>query len=862
MWSSILLPFLFLLLVAPAFGQGGGNTCATASVIGTGAFTYSAMVAGTPNNNCTTGARARWYQFTAPSDGTVTVKSCQSNRDTYLSIHGTCAGACLASNDDDYDYGCHPSGYNSTVVWPMTSGQTILIQWHNTYANTACSFSVSFIPAAPPAPCAAPTTGNYTMCQGGSVPSGQGLTGTTCSLSTLPFGSVLPFPSAPFESDGTTPVLQSTLTVPALPTGAVVTGVRFNLINITSTSPSYLSEIRFDATGLLVGTGVGVPGAPAAAGNIPLATFTIAGPFTGWEAGGSIAISMYESYNDAIVPDATIASMTLELDYTMPTPVWFATATGGAPLGGGVVFDPVAAGAVNPNTPGATTFYAQCDLSNCIGTLRAPAVFTVNPDTDGDGVCDVGDNCVNTPNPAQTDTDSDGVGDACDNCASVSNASQTDSDSDGVGDACDNCASVSNASQTDGDSDGVGDACDNCVSVSNASQTDGDGDGVGDACDNCVSVSNPSQTDGDSDGVGDACDNCASVSNAAQTDGDSDGVGDACDNCAGVSNASQTDGDGDGVGDACDNCASVSNAAQTDGDGDSVGDACDNCPADSNPAQTNSDADAYGDACDICPTVTNGTPGDACDDGNAFTFNDMFGASPACGCAGTACTQSVTIEMGTDGGGLRWALKDAGNNTVVQSSPGYPAYEYPPMSPNYTETTCLPNGEFYFVFEDENCDGIAGGGYIVRVAGKRVIDNRSNLDPVACPSAITGNTGVNVPTGNDRLDQHQLRSPRPAPEHERLLGQAHGGQYPQRHQRQRVPVLDLRTQRWPEHPLPRQRSGIQPGEHGQPAILGEWYHVQRARAYPHQSGRMACMGQCLPHDDRQRGGPVQDDLPV
>ncbi|MBL0127225.1 MAG: T9SS type A sorting domain-containing protein [Flavobacteriales bacterium] len=211
------------------------------------------------------------------------------------------------------------------------------------------------------------------------------------------------------------------------------------------------------------------------------------------------------------------------------------------------------------------------------------------------------------------------------------------------------------------------------------------------------------------------------------------------------------DTDGDGVGDACDNCVSVSNASQTDGDGDGVGDACDNCPADANPAQTNSDADAAGDACDICPTVTNGTPGDACDDGNAFTFNDMLGASPTCGCAGTACTQSVTIEMGTDGGGLRWTLRDAGNNTIVQSSPGYPAWEYPPMSPNYTETTCLPNGEFYFVFEDEDCDGIANGGYIVRVAGKRVIDNRSNLDPVACPSAIAGNTGVNVPTGNDRL---------------------------------------------------------------------------------------------------------------
>lgn len=58
-------------------------------------------------------------------------------------------------------------------------------------------------------------------------------------------------------------------------------------------------------------------------------------------------------------------------------------------------------------------------------------------DSDGDGIADSLDNCVNTPNPGQEDADGDGVGDACDNCTQQSNASQLDTDSDNYGNACD-----------------------------------------------------------------------------------------------------------------------------------------------------------------------------------------------------------------------------------------------------------------------------------------------------------------------------------------------------------------------------------------------------------------------------------------
>jgi len=60
----------------------------------------------------------------------------------------------------------------------------------------------------------------------------------------------------------------------------------------------------------------------------------------------------------------------------------------------------------------------------------------MSPDSDGDGVVKLLDNCPDLANPDQADCDGDGVGDACDNCPNISNPDQTDNNNNGIGDVC------------------------------------------------------------------------------------------------------------------------------------------------------------------------------------------------------------------------------------------------------------------------------------------------------------------------------------------------------------------------------------------------------------------------------------------
>ena len=265
-----------------------------------------------------------------------------------------------------------PNGFNSTDQNPTLSNVTglnagtylvVVSTGPGTCSNSSTvQISVTNTPSAPGA------TTNYSICNGAAVPGGQGLTASGVT----PSSSSISFPGNSFNSEGTTPVIRSTVNVPALPAGAVVNSATLVLTNIGALSPSFLSEMRFSMTGAYTLAQTAIPGAPAASGNLPTASINLPG-FPA--AGGTINLLMNESFNDAINPDGVVASAEIVLNYTLGTS-WYSASTGGTNYGTGSPFNPVTAGAVNNAVDGVYTIWAGTEINGCPST-RIPAYFSV-----------------------------------------------------------------------------------------------------------------------------------------------------------------------------------------------------------------------------------------------------------------------------------------------------------------------------------------------------------------------------------------------------------------------------------------------------------------------------------------------------
>jgi hypothetical protein len=138
-------------------------------------------------------------------------------------------------------------------------------------------------------------------------------------------------------------------------------------------------------------------------------------------------------------------------------------------------------------------------------------------------------------------------------------------------------------------------------------------------------------------------------------------------------------------------------------------------------------------------------PGSACDDFDANTVLDLYDNN--CTCAGTACTTDLELEFQLDGlSTLDWSIYQQGGTNLVQSGS-----VFLPVAASITSQTCLPDGCFYLVVEDDGGDGVVNGGYVLRILnGARLIDDRSNFTSGTI-SQIAGGEGFCLPLGTDRL---------------------------------------------------------------------------------------------------------------
>ncbi len=286
--------------------------------------------------------------------------------------------------------------------------------------------------------------------------------------------------------------------------------------------------------------------------------------------------------------------------------------------------------------PGSSCNDGDACTVNDVYNANCQCVGTPSPDSDGDGICNVQDNC---PNAAGQ------IGSACDdgNPSTINDVLNANCQCTGTPVVLD-CNSVPNGPAMpgtpcdDGNPNTINDIrqpnCD-CVGTPVTLDCQGVPNGPalpGTACNdgnpntgndhwnaNCQCVGQVIDCEGTPGGSalpGTACNdgnpnttndkwnaNCQCVGTSANVDcnGDPGGTAflDDCGVCSGGNTGiiPNADLDGDQVIDCLDNCPSTTNGLQADFDGDGVGDACDNCMWVYNPGQQDTDGNGIGDAC-------------------------------------------------------------------------------------------------------------------------------------------------------------------------------------------------------------------------------------------------------------------------
>ena len=309
----------------------------------------------------------------APIDAT-----CNAGNDGSFTLGATTCGTA------PYTYSVDGGSYGSIPTNLVAGTYSVLVKDATGYISAALPLIIS----QPSTTITNPAVTNVSVCQN-SVSASVTASATT-SVPT-PQTTVVNFSllAQPVEANAAPGSVISTLTLPTLPAGAVITGLTLNCNGLIPNGGEYQSDARLGFSGAFTNA--------AAAGTGTIGFGTVAGtpynytrsiPTAGFPTnGGTLNLLFWDDFNDvAGAPDVTFplgsSAATLTINYTIPSPAtitWWNDATSGTQLGTGSPFETVGTSILpSTATPGVYTFYAQGQNGACPSPARTAVTVTVN----------------------------------------------------------------------------------------------------------------------------------------------------------------------------------------------------------------------------------------------------------------------------------------------------------------------------------------------------------------------------------------------------------------------------------------------------------------------------------------------------
>lgn len=154
--TRIIISLSFCLVFSTTILIAQGETCGAAVLLPEpGMYTSDGPATGNGCYNCTPGTpggipavNADWFQFIPPSDGLLTITSCDGGADTRLWLYrGNCNNLeLLASNDDFCDFAPQEPYAAAVTNIRVEAGDTLLLEWDDAWDTRSFDFEVALTP--------------------------------------------------------------------------------------------------------------------------------------------------------------------------------------------------------------------------------------------------------------------------------------------------------------------------------------------------------------------------------------------------------------------------------------------------------------------------------------------------------------------------------------------------------------------------------------------------------------------------------------------------------------------------------------------------------------------------------------------